>query len=136
MIYTESAGKCHYHRLPNNGAHSKLEFINSNYYTDYLFIKNAVHRTNTTSLISFWSSFYTLIRLFVINIIINIVVTISCCFLNFNNAAGVSRRRQLQNFTTKIFKNVNLLEFDYDIWNQDDKCIQIRRNKPSVSLLI
>ena len=54
--------------------------------------------------------------------------------LNTYNAAGVSRRHD-QNVTNCV-KNVNILEFDFYIWNPYEKCIQKSPNMPDIGLLI
>ena len=54
--------------------------------------------------------------------------------VNTYNAAGVNRRQD-QNVTNFV-KNVNILEFDYYIWNPYDKCIQKSPNMPGIGSLI
>ena len=52
----------------------------------------------------------------------------------YYHAAGVSRR-QVQNVT--IFpQNVRIIEFQYYIWNQRGKCIQISTNMPGIGSVI
>ena len=46
------------------------------------------------------------------------------------NAPGMSRR-QYKNVTNFV-KNVNILEFDYYIWNPYEKCIQKSPNMPGI----
>ena len=50
------------------------------------------------------------------------------------HTAGVSRRQD-QNVTNFV-KNVNILEFEYYIWNPDEKCIQKNPNMPGIGSLI
>ena len=35
-----------------------------------------------------------------------------------------------------MFKNVKILEFSDDIWNQYEKCIQISTNMPGIGSLV
>ena len=45
-------------------------------------------------------------------------------------------RWQDKNVTFCFLKNVNILEFDYYIWNPCEKCIQNSPNKPGIGSLI
>ena len=44
-------------------------------------------------------------------------------------------RRQVKN-VTKFVKNVNIVEFHDQIWNHNEKCIQISTNMPGIGSLI
>ena len=54
--------------------------------------------------------------------------------LTLYHVAGVSRR-QVQN-CTKMFKNINIVEFHYHIWNHNEKYIPISTNMPGIGLVI
>ena len=54
--------------------------------------------------------------------------------INIHQVAGVSRRQINKN--TKMFKNVNIIEFSYFSWNHHEKCIEISTNMPSTGLVI
>ena len=53
---------------------------------------------------------------------------------NAFHAAGVTRL-QIK-YDTKCCKNVEIIEFQYNIWNHHGKCIQISTNMPCIGSLI